>query len=340
MDADILSKRVEPERGFKRPRVIFFGMECAFSSPVLQTLLTQNIDVRAIVIPATSGGDQAAICLKEPPQTARGTLKTLTVLNSPMSSSIVQMAWQRHIPVWEVSKLADHLTHETLQTYQPDLICVACFSRIIPSSLLALPRAGCLNVHPSLLPANRGPVPLFWSLRRGDEVTGVTIHDMTGKFDSGDILAQEMIPIPEGIRYVQLEERCALSGGDLLARVVWDIYRGQISSHPQDERQSSYYPYPTDDDYTVSVQNWQARHVYNFIRGVASEDTPVTLRIEERSLLAIDSLSYSLDELTKNESKEKDLQSAYAVERGSQRERGYVEWKVRCRDGWVCVLSR
>src|SRR5204862_1767507 len=106
------------------------------------------------------------------------------------------------------------------------IICVACFSQRIPRIILDLPRLGCLNVHPSLLPANRGPVPLFWTFREGHQQTGVTIHLMNEGMDTGDILAQEPIEVPSGISYAQLELQCATLGGKLLARTVWVSYRG------------------------------------------------------------------------------------------------------------------
>ena len=174
------------------PRVLFLGMPGNFSWPSLRALLDGGIDVCAVVLPASPrpGPDRPY----HPPITRREQLRStrsmLPLLNSSLHGGIVQLAWERQIPVWEVSRMSDPATVSTLAAYQPDLICVACFSLRIASSILDIPRLGSLNVHPSLLPAHRGPVPLFWAFRQGLQQTGVTIHLMDEGMDTGDILAQ------------------------------------------------------------------------------------------------------------------------------------------------------
>jgi len=165
----------------------------------------------------------APMRLRERPQAARS---GLPVLQSTLHTSILQVAWERQIPVWEVQSLFDPETIATLAEYTPDVICVACFSKRIPRAVLDIPRLGCLNVHPSLLPANRGPEPLFWTFREGSERTGVTIHLM---MDTGPIVAQEALEVPDGISYAELERQCAVLGGILLAGSVWELFNGLVT---------------------------------------------------------------------------------------------------------------
>lgn len=82
-----------------------------------------------------------------------------------------------------------------LSVLDPDLIFVGGFSWRFPPSLLSLPRLGCVNVHPALLPKYRGPNPLFWQFVNGETQTGLTIHRMDAEFDTGLILAQGAIEI-------------------------------------------------------------------------------------------------------------------------------------------------
>lgn len=231
----------------RAPRVIFLGMQSHFSLPSLRALLDNGIDVCAVATPVSQGLglEQVAIRLKEQPRTMHG---LLPVLNSSLYTNIVQLAWERQIPVWEVQRLSDPTTVSTLAAYQPDVICVACFSQRIPRVILDLPRLGCINVHPSLLPVHRGPMPLFWTLREGSKQTGVTIHCMDEGMDTGDILAQRVIDVPDGISYTQLELQSAVQGGELLAETVWHLYNGSAVRLAQDEAQSSYDPFPTSDD--------------------------------------------------------------------------------------------
>lgn len=276
------------------PRVVFFGMQGKFSASVLMKLLERGVDVCAVVLPAMPipGRKLPAIQRREPSRAMRS---MLPVAHNSQPVSLTRIAWTRHIPVWEVDRLAHPDTLATLAAYQPDVISVACFSRLIPRALIDLPRAGCLNVHPSLLPANRGPVPLFWTFREGRDTTGVTIHFMEERMDRGAILAQEVIALHDGMSYDELDALCALRGGNLLASTVWALYEGRAKSYPQDEAKSSYHSFPEDADFVVQTRDWHARHVYNFICGIGSWDTPVTLLFDEKRLVVRKALSYHLD---------------------------------------------
>jgi methionyl-tRNA formyltransferase len=312
-----------------KPRVIFFGMLGNFSRLVFSALLARKIEICAVVLPATPipGLAPLPIRRREPPQTLRSLRFSLPLVGSGSPQELLHMAWERRIAVWEVSRLAHAETIAVLSAYQADMICVACFSQRIPRVILILPRLGCLNVHPSLLPAHRGPVPLFWAFYEGDEVTGVTVHFMDEGLDSGPILAQERIVIPDGISYAELEMRCATQGGASLAQTVWDMYDGNAHSSPQDEALSSYHPFPAHEDFIVQPATWSARHVYNFIRGIGHWDEPIVLRSSEGQLTVRDAISYSLDD-TNTRTFSSEQQVIYEAGK-----RAYV----RCRDGWVHV---
>lgn len=313
-----------------RPCVLFFGMQGNFSLPSLHALLESDIDVCAVVIPAahvdqlqSDNADQLALYRREQVRPAH---TTLPVLHSWYESSIVQLAWQRKIPLWEVHRLADPSTISILASYQPDVLCVACFSQRIPRAILDIARLGCLNVHPSLLPVNRGPVPLFWTFRHGCRQTGVTIHFMDEGMDSGAILAQEVVPVAEGMSYAQLELDCARRGGNLLARTIWNLYQGNAFAQSQDESGSSYYGFPGDEDLVVPVAEWDAARVYNFMCGVADWwSRPIVLRIGSERIIVQKATSYSYVNTG-------DLPSNHYCWQGD-------ELWVRCKRGWVAVVN-
>ncbi|MFJ4097339.1 methionyl-tRNA formyltransferase [Kitasatospora sp. NPDC089913] len=79
---------------------------------------------------------------------------------------------------------------QALTGYRPDLVICNGFPWKLPPEVLRVPRLGVLNVHPSLLPRHRGPMPVHWAVRHGDPETGVTVHWMDETFDTGRILAQ------------------------------------------------------------------------------------------------------------------------------------------------------
>jgi methionyl-tRNA formyltransferase len=278
------------------PRALFLGMRGNFSLPSLRALLNSGIEVCAVVIPAAhdQGAEQLALYRHEQ---LRPVHSTLPMLHSSLESTIVQQAWERNIPVLEVYNLSDPTAISTLADYQPDVVCVACFPHRIPRAILEMPRLGCLNVHPSLLPVNRGPVPLFWTFRQGCKQTGVTIHLMDEGLDGGDYLAQEIIEVASGISYEQLELECAQLGGALLADTVRKLYAGEAISKPQDESKSSYHGFPRDADFIVPVAEWDCAHVYNFICGVVDWGGPVVLHVLREHFVVRRAISYSHEDI-------------------------------------------
>ena len=320
------SELLSEYKSAKPPRVIFLGMQSNFSHPSLRALLAAGIEVCAVVMPAQQNDRDAPALRRLEPPSRRRTL--LPVNQSSLHTSVQQLAWDRNIPLWEVSRMADPAVAELFSGYQPDLICVACFSLYIPPAILTIPRLGVLNVHPSLLPDNRGPEPLFWTFRLGHSRTGVTIHLMDEGLDSGDIVEQEEIEVPEGISYAELEEEAAALGGELLVRAVQEISRGPAQRRPQDESQSHYYPYPSNqngrEDFTIYPDQWDARHVYNFICGVKDWGEPLVLVADAELTLDVeDVLVYSY--------KANDL-SLQTNERDA--------WPVRCKRGKVVIKGK
>lgn len=308
------------------PRVIFLGMRSRFSYPSLRALLASGMEVCAVILPAAEdNAERPVLVRREPPSGRRA---PLPVNRSFLHTSLPQLAWERQIPLWEVTRLDDAAVIELFSSYRPDLLCVACFSRRIPPSILAIPRLGGLNVHPSLLPDNRGPEPLFWTFRLGREQGGVTIHLLDEAMDRGDILVQQAIELPDGITYEELEAQSAELGGELLVRAVEQLLRGQAERWPQDERLSSTYPFPSNqggrEDFVIHPEEWDARHVYNFICGVKDWGEPLTLVADAELTLEVeDALVYSY--------KPNDLRL-----RTSERD----AWPVRCKRGKVVVKGK
>jgi len=175
--------------------------------------------------------------------------------------------------VLEIAKLRHAETRATLAALQPDAIAVACFPRLLPPALLALPRLGAFNVHPSLLPRYRGPEPLFWVFHDGLEHAGVTIHQMDPGADTGSIAAQSPISLPDGISYSQAQRVCAEVGGRLLVNVLRDAEGGRLVLQPQRDADTSSAPIPTADDLIIGP-DWSKRRAANFTAGLAEWDEP------------------------------------------------------------------
>jgi methionyl-tRNA formyltransferase len=211
-----------------------------------------------------------------------------------MNRTLLQLAEQHGIPVIEIGRLASAHTLAALAAFQPDVICVASFPWRLPRTLLALPRLGCLNLHPSLLPAYRGPMPNFWVLRHGEQYSGVTLHLMDEQLDTGDILLQARLEIPEGISITELERRSAALGAPLMVQAVHLLASGTARGRKQQPEQGSYYSRPTAEDFQISTTR-PARWAFNFIRGVSFMNSPLELQIGDQRFRVGQALDYQAD---------------------------------------------
>lgn len=128
-----------------------------------------------------------------------------------------------------------------IKKLNPDLIIVAGFGQILSKEILEIPKYGCLNIHPSLLPKYRGSSPIQYTILNGDKETGVTIILMTEKIDQGDIIAISKFQITNPkITYLKLHNILAEKGANLLLEVLPKWIRGKIKSFPQDETKATY----------------------------------------------------------------------------------------------------
>jgi len=121
-----------------------------------------------------------------------------------------------------------------LRRLRPDLIVVAAYGQILPTSVLRIPPRGCLNVHGSLLPRWRGASPVQTAILEGDEFTGVTVMSMEPTMDTGPILGQSLTRIDDSDEAPELESRLARAGAALLTSVLPFYLDGSLTPVPQD----------------------------------------------------------------------------------------------------------
>jgi methionyl-tRNA formyltransferase len=283
-------------------RVAFCGMTGQFSLLVLEQLLRAGVTVVAVVLPAVRKRDAQLPRVPLPMSTPRGV--ELPMLAGTTTRTILDVAAERSIPVLELGGRETSAVIDALARLGVDALCVACFSRKIPPDLLRLPRLGCLNVHPSLLPTHRGPDPLFWIFHDDDEAGGVTIHLMDEGFDSGPILLSEALPLADETTEAALERACATRGGALLAQALAGLTAGTLHPRAQDEMgegRASYQSWPTEDDYTIT-RAWSARRAYRFLVGVGGRGEPIRLlardpshRLKDATFLLGEPLGYEAD---------------------------------------------
>jgi methionyl-tRNA formyltransferase len=126
-----------------------------------------------------------------------------------------------------------------LEAYEPDLgVCIG-YPWLLPPEVLAIPRLGIVNGHPSLLPRWRGPFPIPWAVREGDAELGTTFHLMDGSFDTGPILAQGSVPMPLDYEWSSVESCLAELTQNLLPPALDRLARGEPGD-PQDQEGGRY----------------------------------------------------------------------------------------------------
>jgi methionyl-tRNA formyltransferase len=114
------------------------------------------------------------------------------------------------------------------------------YGQLLPQSILALPKLGCVNVHTSLLPKYRGAAPIQWAILNDEKETGVTIMKMSAGLDTGDILAQKGTAIGPDETAAQLHDRLAILGAELLVHTLPAYSEGAIEPRPQDDAAATY----------------------------------------------------------------------------------------------------
>ncbi len=226
-------------------RVIFMGTP-EFAVPSLEALLNSDDEVVGVVTQ---------------PDRPKGRGQTLAV------SPVKELALRRQIPILQPTKIKDPDFLAALRGWDSDVIVVAAFGRILPPSILSLPRNGCVNVHGSLLPRYRGAAPIQWAIINGEPETGITTMLMDEGMDTGAILLQERMAIEPQDTAGSLSVRMAALGGRLLIETLKRLKAGTVMPRRQDDSQATLAPILKKEDGLVDWSS-PARALANRIRGL------------------------------------------------------------------------
>jgi methionyl-tRNA formyltransferase len=247
-------------------RVLFLGQSCAAAMSPLVALIEAGFTIPAVVL-------------------ARQPWMRL--------GEIQRMATAAGIPVVWVKSAAE--ATDAIRSVAPEVAVAACFPWRLPRAARKIPPLGILNIHPSLLPVGRGPEPVFWTLRRGEPVTGVTVHRMDAGFDTGPIVAQVQMPVAAGIAEPDLERDLMTRGGSLLVNALPELAAGRLQPKPQRSHGATYAPVPGPADWTM-MSSLPAAWAWRFARGVAQLGGPLTAIAGGTTIRVGAALDWSPDE--------------------------------------------
>ncbi len=178
---------------------------------------------------------------------------------------VKKAALELGLQVWQPTGKKE--LYRLVEQLQPDVLVNVAYGMKLPPEILEYPPLGCLNLHPSLLPAYRGAAPIRRAIMVGEKETGVTVLFMAEELDAGDIILQETARIALGETYGSLQQRLARQGAELLLSALELLAQGKAPRHPQEEEKATYAPPLTPEDERV---NWArpAEAIDHQIRGL------------------------------------------------------------------------
>ena len=160
--------------------------------------------------------------------------------NKITMSAVKEFALEHGLTVLQPSKIRTPDAFSEFRRHEADAAVVVAYGRILPETFLTAFPMGAVNVHFSLLPKFRGAAPVNWAIVHGERTTGVTTMQMDVGLDTGPILLQRSVDIGETETSIELMDRLALVGADLLSETL-SRYR-QLTPVAQDEHEATLAP--------------------------------------------------------------------------------------------------
>ena len=190
-------------------------------------------------------------------------------------SPIKKYAVEHNLPILQTVKLRNPEFLAALEAWEPDLAVVVAF-RMLPKLVWSIPKIGTINLHAALLPDYRGAAPINWVLINGETQTGLTTFMIDEKIDTGGILLQKPIPIPDEWTAGDLHDCMMEEGAQLVLQTVQGLESGQLTPQPQDHQ---LFLHPAPKIYKEDCKvDWDqpVENIYHFIRGLSPYPTAWT----------------------------------------------------------------
>ena len=183
-------------------------------------------------------------------------------------SPVKEFAVEKGIKLFQPEKISNNTEFKTeIKNIAPDLVVVVSYGVILPKSFLEIPKLGCINLHPSMLPKYRGAAPIQWAILNGDKTTGVTIMYLDEGMDSGDIIIQKEVAIDPDETTGDLWTRLSKLGAEMLVSVIKDIENGQVTRTKQPDNYTLA-PMLKKEMAKIDWANQSALEIKNLVRGL------------------------------------------------------------------------
>jgi methionyl-tRNA formyltransferase len=201
-----------------QPRIVFFGTPEIAAESLRRLIVSDMRPMLVVTQPAKPVGRHALLT----------------------PSPVEKVATNENIPVLAPTSARTGELTEKLRELSPDVAVLVAYGKILPHQVLAIPRLGFVNVHPSLLPSYRGPSPIQSAVLHGEKQSGVSIMLLDEKVDHGPVLASVDVALPQRVTGDQLTELLGKYGADLLVKTLPNFLSGSVVPRPQDHAKASF----------------------------------------------------------------------------------------------------
>jgi len=183
------------------------------------------------------------------------------------ASPVKQAALRLGLTVYQPERIRRPEAQAHLASLKPEIMVVVGYGQIIPQSVIDIAPRGIVNVHASLLPKYRGAAPIQWAIANGETRTGVTTMQINAGLDTGDILLKRDTAIGADETAIELSDRLAVMGAELLADTLDGLARGAITPQKQDDAQASLAPILKKEDGAIQWTE-PAAAIHHRVRGL------------------------------------------------------------------------
>lgn len=187
--------------------------------------------------------------------------------NHLIESAVKKVAIELGIPILQPPNLKSKDFAKKYQDLEADLAVVVAF-RMLPKSVLSIPKCGTINLHGSLLPKYRGAAPINWAIINGDKMTGLTTFIIVPEIDTGAILMQREIEISPDDDAGSMHDKMMNLGSSLVRETVEQLLFGKIDAIPQDSTLATKAPKIFHKDCEIDF-TLPASDIHNFVRGLS-----------------------------------------------------------------------
>ncbi len=195
--------------------IIFLGTP-KIASDILNTLLKCDVKIIGVICQPDKPGNRGKIIFSE----------------------VKELALKNNLKLFQPAKIIEIV--DEINTLAPDLIITCAYGAIVPSSVLSIPKYGCINVHTSLLPKFRGAAPINYAIMENEQETGVTLMYMDKGMDTGDIIKQKKTKIDSNETYTSLYSKLSLIGCELIKDNIDSLFSNNVNRIVQNHSEATF----------------------------------------------------------------------------------------------------